>query len=134
MEKTKLIRCINSSWQTTTLEIGKEYWTISEQVSTYKIECGWFPKELFEEVEQEKTPYILTSETYDFINPNHYKQGDKETWEKMLEIWGKEAFIIYCQMNSYKYMQRLGKKPDNPIEQDLKKAKWYLDKAHDLKN
>jgi chitinase len=77
---------------------------------------------------------VRIEETYDFINPNHYKQGEKETWEMMLEIWGKEAFITHCQMTAYKYMQRLGKKPDNPIEQDLKKAKWYLDKAQELLN
>jgi hypothetical protein len=77
---------------------------------------------------------VRIEETYDFINPNHYKQGEKETWEKMLEIWGKEAFIKHCQMTAYKYIQRLGAKPNNSIEQDLEKARWYLNKAYDLKN
>jgi hypothetical protein len=71
---------------------------------------------------------------YDFVNPNHYKKGDKETWEQMLEIWGKDAFIKHCEITAFKYIQRLGKKPNNSIEQDLEKARWYLNKAYDLKN
>jgi len=73
-------------------------------------------------------------EGYDMVNPNHYKQGDKETWEQMLEIWGKDAFIKHCEITAFKYIQRLGKKPNNSIEQDLEKARWYLNKAYDLKN
>lgn len=73
-------------------------------------------------------------EKYDYINPTHYKQGEKETWEKMLEIWGKEAFIKHCEITAFKYIQRLGAKPNNSVEQDLEKARWYLNKAYDLKN
>lgn len=133
MEKTKLIRCIYDD-SSTVLVKGATYKTISEQASAYKIEIGWFSKDWFEEVEQENTPYIPTSTPYDYINPNHYKQGEKETWEMMLEIWGKEAFIKHCEITAYKYIQRLGAKPNNSIEQDLEKARWYLNKAYDLKN
>jgi hypothetical protein len=70
---------------------------------------------------------------YDFINPNHYKQASKEVWEMMLAIWGKEAFILHCEMSAFKYRQRLGLKPDQPIEQDLNKALWYENKAKELK-
>lgn len=28
---------------------------------------------------------------YDFINPNHYKQGSKEVIEMMMDIWGKKS-------------------------------------------
>lgn len=84
---------------------------------------GIFGKNLFELMKE-----------YDYINPSHYKQGDKETWEKMLEIWGKEAFIKHCEITAFKYIQRLGSKPNNSIEQDLEKARWYLNKAYDLKN
>lgn len=83
----------------------------------------WYHESWFEVIEK-----------YDMVNPNHYKQGDKETWEQMLEIWGKDAFIKHCEITAFKYIQRLGKKPNNSIEQDLEKARWYLNKAYDLKN
>ena len=71
---------------------------------------------------------------YDFINPNHYKNSSKEVWEMMVDIWGKDAFILHCEMCSFKYRQRLGLKPNQPIERDLEKAKWYEDKAKELLN
>jgi hypothetical protein len=83
----------------------------------------WYHESWFEVIEK-----------YDMVNPSHYKQGDKETWEQMLEIWGKDAFIKHCEITAFKYIQRLGKKPNNSIEQDLEKARWYLNKAYDLKN
>jgi len=70
---------------------------------------------------------------YDKINPDHYKSNN-ETYQDMIEIWGKEAFIKHCEMTAYKYMRRLGKKPDNSVDTDLKKAQWYLNKATELKN
>lgn len=76
----------------------------------------------------------IIEEIYDYVNPNHYKNGDKETWEDMLEIWGKEAFVKHCEITAFKYIQRLGKKPNNSVEQDLEKARWYLNKAYDIKN
>lgn len=66
---------------------------------------------------------------YDNINPNHYKQGSKEVIEMMELIWGKEALISYCEMNAFKYRMRIGNKPNQPIEQELEKAKWYEEKA-----
>ena len=71
--------------------------------------------------------------SYDFVNPNHYKSSTKETWEMMVDIWGKEAFISYCEMNAFKYRQRLGKKPGESIERDLDKARWYESKAQELR-
>ena len=32
-------------------------------------------------------------ENYDYINPNHYKKGNKEVYEMMIDIWGKDAYI-----------------------------------------
>jgi len=69
---------------------------------------------------------------YDFINPNHYKKGSKEVWEMMVAIWGKEAFIMHCEMTAFKYRMRVGEKPEQPIERDLEKAKWYEAKAKEL--
>jgi hypothetical protein len=70
---------------------------------------------------------------YDFINPNHYKQGSKEVIEMMELIWGKENLIAYCEMNAFKYRMRLGLKPEQSVERDLEKANWYSAKAKELR-
>lgn len=70
---------------------------------------------------------------YDYINPSHYRNGSKEAWEMMVDIWGKEAFIKHCEMTALKYRMRLGLKPDQPIERDLEKALWYENKAKEIK-
>ena len=75
----------------------------------------------------------MESKEYDYINPSHYKQGGKETIEKMVDIWGAENVAIHCEITAFKYMERLGAKPDQPIERDLAKARWYLNKAEELK-
>ena len=70
---------------------------------------------------------------YDFINPNHYKQGSKEVIEMMELIWGKESLGAYCEMNAFKYRMRLGLKPEQSVEIDLEKANWYEQKAKELR-
>jgi hypothetical protein len=75
----------------------------------------------------------LITEQYDYINPEHYKSGEKETWERMVEIWGKEKAIAHFEMCAFKYLSRLGKKPTEPIHRDLEKAHWYLNKANELR-
>lgn len=70
---------------------------------------------------------------YDYINPNDYQGMSKEVWEMMVDIWGVEAFIKHCEMTAFKYRMRVGKKPDQPVERDLEKAKWYENKAKELK-
>lgn len=70
---------------------------------------------------------------YDYINPSHYKNSSKETWQQMVDIWGIDAYIKHCEMCAFKYRMRLGTKPDQPVERDLAKVKWYEDKAKELK-
>ncbi len=72
-------------------------------------------------------------ENYDYVNPSHYMKGSKEVWEMMCDIWGVEAYIKHCEMCAFKYRMRLGEKPDQPIERDLDKAKWYESKAKELR-
>ncbi len=72
-------------------------------------------------------------ETYDFVNPTHYKQNGVEVIEMMEMIWGVEKLIAHCEMNSFKYRMRLGLKPDQPIDRDLEKARWYENKANELR-
>ena len=52
----------------------------------------------------------------------------------MLRIYGKVATAMWCEMTAFKYRMRLGNKPDNPIEQDLAKERWYLEMAKQIMN
>jgi len=72
--------------------------------------------------------------SYEHVNhPSHYNTFSKEVIDMMVDIWGVENTITFCEMNAFKYKMRLGSKPGQPIEQDLKKANWYLDKAKELR-
>lgn len=72
-------------------------------------------------------------EKYDYINPNHYKKGGKEVIDMMVDIWGEADVIKHCEMNAFKYRMRMGSKPNQPVEQELKKALWYENKAKELR-
>lgn len=72
-------------------------------------------------------------ENYDYINPKHYKKFSVETIDMMVSIWGKEATALHCEMCAFKYRLRMGEKPDQPIERDLEKVNWYLNKAAELR-
>lgn len=82
----------------------------------------------------EKLKESFKVETYDFINPEHYKKFSVEVIDMMVAIWGKEATAAHCEMCAFKYRLRMGEKPEQPIEQDMKKVIWYLDKAAELRN
>ena len=69
----------------------------------------------------------------DSINPDYYKTNSVEVIDMMLKIWGKDAVITHCEMCAFKYRMRLGNKPNNSVEDDLGKAKWYEEKANQLK-
>lgn len=71
---------------------------------------------------------------YDYVNPSHYQQFEMETIEMMRYIWGAEALAKHCEMCAFKYKMRLGLKPDQPIERDMEKIDWYLNKAKELKD
>lgn len=71
---------------------------------------------------------------YDYINPKHYQLAGKETFDMMVNIWGKQAVIAHCEMCAFKYQMRLGKKPEQPIERDQKKIEWYENKIKELKS
>jgi hypothetical protein len=70
---------------------------------------------------------------FDHINPNYYKKNSKEIYQMMIDIWGMEKYIAFCEMNAFKYRMRLGDKPEQPIDRDLEKAKWYEKMAKQLK-
>lgn len=77
---------------------------------------------------------IKSEQKYEMVNhPTHYNNYDKEAIEMMINIWGPEETAIFCKLNAFKYRLRMGTKPDNDIQQDLNKEKWYLKKFHELK-
>lgn len=63
--------------------------------------------------------------TGDAVNhPAHYG-GEDNPYEaiKVIEAWE----LGFCLGNTVKYISRAGKKTKNSLE-DLKKARWYLDR------
>lgn len=61
----------------------------------------------------------------DSINPNHYIFGGIETIEYLKAKMTADEFRGFLKGNVLKYVSREAEK--NGLE-DLKKAKWYLDK------
>ena len=72
-------------------------------------------------------------QSYDFVDPQHYKDGGMEAIDMMRRIWGDDKVIAHCEMNAFKYRVRVGKKPGADIQTDLAKARWYEDKAIELR-
>jgi hypothetical protein len=56
------------------------------------------------------------------VDPDHYKSGLIEAID-VIEDWE----LDFCLGNVIKYIARAGKKDD--LITDLKKARWYLDRA-----
>lgn len=90
-------------------------------------------EQLEEILRKERNPEDQTS-VYDFVNPQHYKKMSVETWEMMVSIWGAEKYAAHCEMCAFKYRMRLGEKPDQPVERDLEKARWYEDMAKRIRD
>lgn len=62
-------------------------------------------------------------------HPSHYETGKFECIDVMLETQGAEDVKAFCICNAMKYLYRHKKK--NGVE-DVKKAKWCLDKYLEL--
>ena len=75
-------------------------------------------------------PSVNEKPVNDNVNhPSHYATGKYECIDVMLEIFGVEAVRTFCLLNAFKYNYRSGRK--NCLE-DIKKAKWYIDKYIEL--
>lgn len=96
-------------------------------------------KELFlqcaEQYEKEHVvEECIPKDAYEHVeHPAHYNTYGQETIAMMVSIWGKERVADWCEITAFKYRMRMGTKPDNSIEQDLKKEQWYLNKAKELR-
>lgn len=62
-------------------------------------------------------------------HPSHYETGKFECIDVMLETQGVEAVKNFCICNAFKYLWRHNGK--NGVE-DIKKARWYIDKYLEL--
>ena len=64
-------------------------------------------------------------------SPSHYNQGKVECIEAMISAFGEEEVRVFCKINAFKYLWRLGHKDEE--KQEIGKIKWYLDKYLELK-
>ena len=62
-------------------------------------------------------------------HPKHYTNGGIECIDAMISAFGKEAVMIYCRVNAFKYIWRSDLK--GRVE-DIQKAAWYLRKYLEL--
>ena len=68
--------------------------------------------------------------SHDNVNhPSHYETGQFECIDVMVETQGVESVKNFCLCNAFKYLYRTKRK--NGVE-DVKKAKWYLNKYIEL--
>lgn len=96
--------------------------SIDDIISIQKIAC-------LSEYNNKLAEYDCSEDTID--HPEHYTSGGIETIDYMQAKCTPEEFIGYLKCNVMKYISRAGKK-ENLIE-DLKKARWYLDKLISIK-
>lgn len=67
---------------------------------------------------------VIEKPGHDPVNhPSHYIQGGIETID-VIEAWE----LDYLLGNCVKYISRAGKKDPSKTVEDLKKARWYLDR------
>lgn len=72
---------------------------------------------------QKKLDINVTTDKVD--HPSHYQKGGKECIQVMLETFGIQAVINFCELNAFKYEWRAGMKQGESTDDDLRKAEWY---------
>lgn len=86
--------------------------------------------EMEDKIMNESIRQELVKQGIDIVNhPAHYESGKFECIEVMQEVMGVEAVKNFCICNVFKYVYR--HKNKNGLE-DIKKAKWYIDKFLEL--
>jgi len=120
-------------------EINKKYWVDGatrrkymkqeEDIFAYITDATPTPN-----ADTTPVPQYESTPPYNFIDPPHYTDGSMETIDMMVKIWGEQRVADYCEINSFKYRMRMGKKPEQSVERELQKAEWYEAKAKELKS
>lgn len=83
-----------------------------------------------DEVLKDHYEVVFGKLTPDNVNhPAHYETGKFECIDVMVETQGEDAVKAYCLCAAFKYLYRHKRK--NGLE-DIKKARWYLDKYIEL--
>lgn len=64
-------------------------------------------------------------------HPSHYNvPGKKECIDEIIDLLGPAGAIFFCLGNVQKYLYRKDEK--GKPDEDVKKAKWYKEKANEL--
>lgn len=56
---------------------------------------------------------------------DYYDQDRLNTIRTMEQVYGTRSVLAFCECNVLKYRLRLGKKPEQSVERELTKARWY---------
>lgn len=103
----------------------------STEPSEFNCDCQYLADNLKMNIEKDKK----NLEKYEMVqHPQHYNTYSVEVIDMFEKIYGVERTADWCEMTALKYRMRMGVKPENPINQDLKKEQWYLEKAKELRN
>ena len=65
------------------------------------------------------------------MQPVHYTQGPVHCIDAMMSAFGRDAVIVFCQLNAFKYVWRCTTHADGNVA-NLQKAVWYMQKAMEL--
>jgi len=77
-------------------------------------------------------PEASLDSDYEHVNePTHYDWFGEQAIDVIEKQLSTEAYLGFLKGNSLKYRIRLGSKPNQPLYQDFKKARWY-EKRYDL--
>ena len=74
---------------------------------------------------------MMVESINDNINPQHYKCGNIQCIDAMRYVFGDEFTANGCLWNVFKYLWRYA---DKNGEEDIEKAKWYMNKFKTLIN
>ena len=78
-----------------------------------------------------KEMFVARAEPNEMVNhPKHYNTEGLECIDVMIKLFGKDAVLNFCMLNSFKYQRRCNSKGN--CKQDLSKARWYLNKYLEL--
>jgi len=89
------------------------------------------------EQQKKKEKVDVSNETKDVKNvqedmvnhPPHYKVGGIETLDFIRAKLGIDGYVGYCVGNVLKYLSRAGHKDKKKVQEDLRKAEFYLKEA-----
>jgi hypothetical protein len=65
-------------------------------------------------------------------NAKHYTDQRLNSLVMIERTWGTYEAMVFCEITAFKYRYRLGKKPGQPLDQELIKSSWYEKKAKEM--